>query len=107
MFDGIVEMRTPSSNLVIITRCEYRKSLKLKATSKRARNFSCLSQHEEGTLSSSLLWHARYEHINYNCLRLLKENGVSEVPTSPKKLKQCDACIVGKHTKKPFHESNL
>jgi hypothetical protein len=36
---------------------------------------------------------------------LLKNNGVSGLPTIPRKLKQCDACILGKHSKQPFHDS--
>jgi hypothetical protein len=27
------------------------------------------------------------------------------MPTIPRKLKQCDACILGKHNKQPFHNS--
>jgi transposase InsO family protein len=35
----------------------------------------------------------------------LKKNGVSGLPTIPRKLKQCDACILGKHSKQPFYDS--
>jgi hypothetical protein len=35
----------------------------------------------------------------------LRKNGVSSFPTIPRKLKQCDACILGKHSKQPFHDS--
>jgi hypothetical protein len=50
-------------------------------------------------------WHARFGHINYDNLHLLKKNGVSGFPTIPRNLKQCDACILGKHRKQPFHDS--
>ena len=30
---------------------------------------------------------------------------VSRLPTIPRNLKQCDACILGKHSKQPFHDS--
>jgi transposase InsO family protein len=36
---------------------------------------------------------------------MLKKNGVSGFPTIPRNLKQCDACILGKHSKQPFHDS--
>jgi transposase InsO family protein len=36
---------------------------------------------------------------------LLKNNGVFGLPTIPRKLKQCDACILGKHSKQHFHDS--
>ena len=39
-------------------------------------------------------------------LRLLKKNGVAGLPTIPRKLKQCDACIQGKHSKQYFHDSH-
>jgi len=56
-------------------------------------------------MSSSLLWHARLGHINYYSVRLMRKNGISGLPTIPRKLKQCDACILGKHIKQPFHDS--
>ena len=36
----------------------------------------------------------------------MKKNGVIGLPTIPRKLKQCDACILGKHSKQPFHDSH-
>jgi hypothetical protein len=35
----------------------------------------------------------------------MRKNGISGLPTIPRKLKQCDAFILGKHNKQPFHES--
>jgi hypothetical protein len=35
----------------------------------------------------------------------MRKNGISGLPTIPKKLKQCDVCIFGKHRKHPFHDS--
>jgi hypothetical protein len=35
----------------------------------------------------------------------VEENGVSSFPTIPRNLKQCEACILGKHNKQPFHDS--
>ena len=80
--------------------------LKLQGTSARAHNFSYSSHYDEGTLPSSLLWHARFGHLNYDNLHLLKKNGVNNFPTIPRKLKQCDACILGKHSKQYFHDSH-
>jgi transposase InsO family protein len=79
--------------------------LKLNGTSSHTQNVAYLSHHSEGIMSSSLLWHAIFGHINYDSLRLLRKNGVSSFPTIPRKLKQCDACILGKHRKQPFHDS--
>jgi len=81
------------------------KLLTLKGTSARAQNFAHLSHYDEGTLSFNLLCHARFGHINYDSLRMLKKNGVSILTTIPRNLKQCEACILGKHSKQPFHDS--
>jgi transposase InsO family protein len=35
----------------------------------------------------------------------LRKNGAFGFPTIPRKLKHCDACILGKHNKQPFHYS--
>jgi hypothetical protein len=61
----------------------------------------------EGIMSNSLLWHAIFGHINYDSLRLMRNNGISGMSTIPRKLKQCDACILGKHRKHPFHDSTF
>eukprot|EP00253_Pinus_taeda_P027795 PITA_27795 len=78
--------------------------MKLQGTYARALNFSYSSQYDEGTYPSSILCHARFEHLNYDNLRLLKKNGVTGFPTIPRKLKQCDASILGKHNKQYFHD---
>ena len=36
----------------------------------------------------------------------MKKNGVIGLPTIPRKLKQCDAYILGKHSKQSFHDSH-
>lgn len=79
--------------------------LKLKATSAQTQDFAYLSHHDEGTLSSSLLWHARFGHINCDSLHMLNQNGVFWFAYQPRNLKKCDACILGKHSKQPFHNS--
>lgn len=98
MFDAIVEIRRASNNMVVMIRSEGEKLLKLKGTYAFAQNFAYLSHHE-GTLSFNLLCHAIFGHINYDSLQMLKKNGVSSFPTIPRKLKKCDACILGKHNK--------
>jgi len=60
--------------------------LKLK-TFAPTQNFVSISHHDEGTLASSLLWHARFGHINYDNPPLLKKNGVFGLPTIPRKLR--------------------
>ena len=105
IFDGIVEIRRAFDNMVMMTGVEDGRQLKLKGTSACAHNFAYHAHQNEGTLSSNLLWHARFGHINYDGLRLLKKNGVSGLPTIPRKLKQCDACILGNHSKQFFYDS--
>ena len=84
MFDGIIEIRNSSDNQVIMTGYKDGKLLKLKGSSARVQNYAYLSQHGEGILLSSLLWHARFGHLNYNSLRLLRKNGVFGLPTIQK-----------------------
>jgi hypothetical protein len=91
--------------MVIMIRVEDGRLLKLKGTSSHAQSFAYLSHHDEGTNPSSLLWNVIFGHINYDVIRLLKNNGVSSLPTILRNLKQCDACILGKHNKQPFHYS--
>jgi len=106
MFDGKVEVREASDHSLVMTRIEEERLLKLQGTSARAQNFLYSSHYDEGTFSSSLLWHARFGHLNYDSLRLLKKNDIIGLPTILRKLKQCDACILGKHSKKCFHDSH-
>jgi transposase InsO family protein len=35
----------------------------------------------------------------------MRKNGIYGLPTIPRKLKQCDACVLGKHRKQHFHDS--
>ena len=90
MFDGIVEIRKSSDNQVIMIGYEDGKLLKLKGSSARVHNYAYLSQHGEGNLSSSLLWHARFGHVNYDSLCLLRNNGVYYFPIIPRKRNTCD-----------------
>ena len=99
MFDGKLEVRKASDHSLVMRGIEEERLFKLQGTSAHAQHFSYNSHHEVGTLPSSLLWHARFGHLNYDSLRLLKKNGVAGLPTIPRKLKQCDACILGKHSK--------
>lgn len=69
-----------------MTGIEEERLLKLQGTSARAQNSSYNSHHDEGIFPSSLLWHARFGHLNYDNLRLLKKNGVIGLPTIPWKL---------------------
>ena len=80
----------------MMTGLEDGRLLKLKETSTCAHNFAYHAHQNEGTLSSSILWHARFGNINYDNLCLLKNNGVFGLPTIPRKLKKCDVCILGK-----------
>jgi hypothetical protein len=104
MFNGKNEIRKDFDNMVVTTEMEDGRLLKLKGTFSHTHNFAYLSHHGEGIMPSSLLWHSRFGHIHYDNLRLLRKNGVSGLPTIPKKLKQCNACILGNHIKQPFHD---
>jgi hypothetical protein len=73
MFDGKVEIRKDSDNMVVMTRMEDGRLLKLKGTSAYTQNVAYLSHHSEGIIPSSLLWHARFGHINYDNLFVEKE----------------------------------
>ena len=90
-----------------MTRYEDGKLPKLKGCSTTIQNFAYISHLEEGNLSSGLLRHAIFGHLNYNSLHLLINIGVYGLPSTPKKRNKCDACIIGKHSKQPFKESKF
>ena len=92
VFDGIVEIRRTSDDVVVMTGVEEDKLLKLKGTSSFSSNSALLAQHSD-TLSSSLLWHACFGHINYDSIRIMKQRGIQGLPTIPRKLTPCNACI--------------
>eukprot|EP00253_Pinus_taeda_P032022 PITA_32022 len=99
IFDGKLEVTKASNHSLVRRGIEEERLLKLQGTPARAQHFSYNSHHQEGTLPSSLLWHARLGHLNYDSLCLLKKNGVVGLPAILGKLKQCDACILGKNSK--------
>ena len=90
--------------MIAIIGLEDDKLLKLNGTSSNSQNSTNLAQHN-GNLSSNLLWHARFGHINYDSLKIMKQKGVQGIPTIPRQFSQCDACILGKHNKQHFHDS--
>ena len=79
--------------------------LNLKGTFAHTQNVVCISHHDVHIIPSSPLWHAIFDDINYENICLLRNNGVSGLPTIPRKLKQCDSCILGKHNKQLSHDS--
>ena len=91
----------------VMIRMEDGRMLRLNETYTHTQNVTYLSNHSDDILSSSLLSHVRFGHINYDILFLLRNKGVFGLPTIPRKLKQCDACILGKHKKQPFHHSTF
>ena len=83
--------------------------LKLNGASSTVMNFcdsSALLAQQRDTFSSSLLWHACFGHINYENIIIVRQKGIKGFPTIPKELTPCDACILGKHSRKPFHSSS-
>ena len=40
--------------------------------------------------------------INYDSLRTMIKKGVQGIPTIPRQLSPCDACILGKNNKQPL-----
>jgi len=89
MFYGNIEVRKASDHSLVMTGMKEERLLKLHSTSTCAQNISYTFHYEEGTFPSSLLWHARFEHLNYDNLHLLKKNGVIGLLTIPRNLKQC------------------
>eukprot|EP00253_Pinus_taeda_P016865 PITA_16865 len=87
MFDGKLEVRKASDHSLVMRVIEEERLFKLQGTPAHAQHFSYIFHHEEGTLPSSLLSHARFGDLNYDSLRLLKKNGVAVFPTIPRKLK--------------------
>jgi hypothetical protein len=105
MIGGKVEIRKDYDNVLVMTRMEDGRLMKLNGTSAHTHIVAYLSHHDSGIMPSSLFWLARFGHINYDCLCILRKNGVFGLPTIPRKLKQYDACILGKHSKQPFRDS--
>ena len=68
MFDGKVEVRKASDRSVFMRGIEEGRLLKLQGTSAHAQNFAFSSHYDEGTLPSSILWHARFGHLTYGNL---------------------------------------
>jgi len=104
MIDGKFEVQKDSNNMLIMIGMEDGRLLKLNGTCSHTHNVAYLSDHGKRIMAYSILWHAIFFHINYGNLHLLKNNGISSLPTNPRKLKQCDVCILGNHRKQPFHE---
>lgn len=107
IFDGIIEIHRESDNLVIMTSVEEGTLLKLNNTPSTTQSVtnSTLLVKQNNLLPSSLLWHAIFGNINYNNIRIMKEKGIKGLPTIPRNLKSCHACILVKHYKQPFHSS--
>ena len=82
MCDGIIEIRRAYDNVIVMTGVEDNKLLKLNGTSSNSQNSANLGQHNSN-LSSNLLWHARFGHINYDSLIIMKHKGVKWIPTTP------------------------
>ena len=71
MFDGKVEIRKLSDNMVFISWVEEEIALKLGGTHSHENNCAYLSQQNEGTFPSSLIWNAIFGHVNYDNIHLL------------------------------------
>jgi hypothetical protein len=85
--------------MVFMTGIEDGRLLKLNGTISHTQTAAYLSHHGLGIMPSRLLWHSIFGHINYDSLCFFRKNDVSSFPTMLGKLKQCDACILGKHDK--------
>jgi len=105
LFDRKFEIRRSFDKMVIMIGWEDDILLKLQGTYAQTHNSSYLFHNDEGTLSYSLLWHAIFGKFNYDSIHMLNKNGVSGFLTIPRILKQCDTCILGKHSNKHFHDS--
>ena len=65
-----------------MTGMEDGRMLKMNGTSSHTHNATYLSNHCEGMMSYSLLWHVIFGHINYDSLHLMRKNGISGLPTT-------------------------
>jgi hypothetical protein len=101
VFDVIIEIRRAYDNMIVMIGVVDDNLLKLNGTSINVHNSTNLAQHS-GNLSSSMLWHARFGHINFDSIKIMKHKGIKWLPTIPRQLSHCDACILGKNNKQPF-----
>jgi hypothetical protein len=85
---GKFEIQKDYDNMLVMTRMEDRRLLKLNGTYSHTQNVAYLSNHGEGIMPYSILWNVIFGHINYESLRLFRKNGVSGLPTIPRKMKQ-------------------
>jgi len=60
------------------------------------------------------MWHERFDHANYKVIRKLANNiavdGVQitdKLNTDKETDHFCEACVFGKHSRKPFNDSNI
>lgn len=102
MFNGKVEIKRSYGNQIVMFGLEDEKLLKLKSTSIRSKFFAFLAYQDKGTLPSSHLWHARFGHLNFDELHLLKQNGFFGLPIIPRNVEAYATCVLGKHCKQPF-----
>lgn len=59
----------------------------------------------ENVEKSSMLWHMRYNHLNFTGLKWLKEKKMVEGLPDIVVLNHCEECISGKQAKMPFPSS--
>ena len=104
IFDGKVEIRRAADNQTVMTGVEEDKLLKLHGMLYVALNTTYLIKKND-TFSSSLLRDARFGHVNYESIRIMKQQGIKRLATVPRKLSPCNACILGKHHKQSFQNS--
>lgn len=109
IFDDIIEIRRTPNHAFIMNIVEEVMILKLNDTSFiiNSHDSSILLSQLSDTLSSILLWHARFGRINYNNIIIMRQQGIKVLPTIPRKITPCDACILGKQSKHPFHSSSF
>ena len=107
MFGGIMQIRRSFDNKVVMISGEDEKLLKLKGDATKLRYFAYLTHQEKGTLSYIILWHARFGHFNFDDLHLLKKRGFLGLPTIPRNIEPCEACVLGKHYKQSFPDSKF
>jgi hypothetical protein len=66
MFGGKVEIRKDYDNVLVMNEMEDGKLLKLNGTSSHTHIDAYLSHHDSGIIPFSILWKARFGHINYD-----------------------------------------
>ncbi|WVY95704.1 hypothetical protein V8G54_027855 [Vigna mungo] len=96
--NGQIEVVDKGKNLIL--RCNRSGNQTFQVTMDAVENPQCLSFVKE---DESWRWHLRYGHLNFKDLQRLSNKAmVSGLPCITQPKKECETCIIGKQTRRPF-----